>query len=532
MLHRLATFAAALLLAACGDALVRPAGPYDAPGQRLAVERLDVSERVACGISEGGAASCWGILPIGFSWIDAGVAARTVRDAMALDTGGDTLCAATSEGEVRCTDDELTLPPGPAVEAIAVGDAHVCAIRSGGAIECVGDPRSAPERFAVDGDQRDQNAKSIDAYAHRTCIIAEDEARCWGTTPTHGEAEERFDFPLPVRGTRGAQAVAVGRAHACVLIDAAVWCWGDNQSGAVGDPFADASPAPVQVDLPFDATWIDATGDRSCAGDGARAYCWGDNRDGLLGDGSALPRRTPTPVAVFADAIRELAGGLHVTCARLQSGLVACFGFDGDGMTGGETPIDGAAPRRMAAWPRSTALALGDQHACVIDAGASLWCVGRNEEGQLADESRQSAALPVRSALAAEADTVRAGATGTCVTARSGAETCWGGPIPAPVEREVPVSDAEQVAHGPMHSCAIDGSGAVWCWGDDAFGRAAGAEGDAPVLVDFEASARTIAVSRDTSCAIDTEGSVWCWGRSAAIDGRAVHAPAAVRFLP
>jgi alpha-tubulin suppressor-like RCC1 family protein len=132
-------------------------------------------------------------------------------------------------------------------DKIAVGDLTSCGIRSSGRVACWGG----------------------NVY-HQLGATAPDESRRVFT-----------DVPQ----IDGASSIAVGSSHACVLTAAgAVWCWGNNTDGVLGD----AGPsAPVQV-VPSGAKKLAASGSHACVITGdARVLCWGYNRSAALGLGFA-----------------------------------------------------------------------------------------------------------------------------------------------------------------------------------------------------------------------------------------------------
>jgi alpha-tubulin suppressor-like RCC1 family protein len=98
--------------------------------------------------------------------------------------------------------------------------------------------------------------------------------------------------------------LAVGDLHACALLGTgAVWCWGRNEFGAVGDNTM--GPSTVQVNaVPAleikDAVGIALGGAHSCARrQTGQVLCWGVNNFGQLGDASVALRPTPHAVGGF-----------------------------------------------------------------------------------------------------------------------------------------------------------------------------------------------------------------------------------------
>src|SRR6185295_3137956 len=97
---------------------------------------------------------------------------------------------------------------------------------------------------------------------------------------------------LPVRvKSLGASVVEVstGWSHTCARkSDSTLWCWGDNQSGQLGDGILSQTASPVQVSaLGASAVQVAAHGAHTCARrDDATLWCWGGNGNGELGNGT------------------------------------------------------------------------------------------------------------------------------------------------------------------------------------------------------------------------------------------------------
>ena len=117
-----------------------------------------------------------------------------------------------------------------------------------------------------------------------------DTLECWGSTllPT------QVALPGPVAN------VSVGNGHTCAVLDSgAVWCWGDNRHGQLGDGTTTTTDGPVAVTGLSGGAVAVAVNDRStCAAlTGGGAACWGDNTSGVLGDGTTTPSLTPVMVS-------------------------------------------------------------------------------------------------------------------------------------------------------------------------------------------------------------------------------------------
>src|SRR5207237_7044743 len=117
-----------------------------------------------------------------------------------------------------------------------------------------------------------------------------------------GKDTSYISAPVPVSipgGVSGWKSVAAGYRHTCAIANTGVtYCWGENQSGQLGDvvaPNNNANYTPTPVTGSF--VEISAGFNHTCAIDaGGTGFCWGSNADGKLGN--ATPGINPVPTAV------------------------------------------------------------------------------------------------------------------------------------------------------------------------------------------------------------------------------------------
>lgn len=192
----------------------------------------------------------------------------------------------------------------------------------------------------------------------------------------------------------------------------------------------------------------------------------------------------------------------------------------------------------------------GPTSACVLRADATVWCVGRNDLGQLglgtldvesSPDPVQVEGLPPVKQLAA--------GSGYCAVTVAGEVYCWGmnahrqyhgggnptwhgfgtlgsgdleSPVIAAPVRIPGLSDVEMVSSYWLKSCAIKSDGTLWCWGSNStsfsggpwFGCYDGWENlrvvTVPTLIPWASGIASASVGPN-GCALGKDGQLTCW---------------------
>lgn len=343
-------------------------------------------------------------------------------------------------------------------------------------------------------------------------------------------------MPSGVIARRAAMGLAAGGDHTCSIeYVGGVRCWGDNTYGQIGDNSTENRHVPVE--LPLRGVQVAAGLDFSCVlQKEGTAECWGHNQLGQLGDGTTDDHLTSTPLPTLQHIAAISAGAYHA-CALHSAGEVICWGNNtygelGRGGSGGFSPAPAPVPALSSG---VVALSMGYNHSCALKDDGSVWCWGRNADGQLGNGSNSDSSSPVRVALATKAAAIAAGAYHTCALSTHGVVYCWGdnafgelgGGSLLPSSRNVPEpvvglgGPVRLLASGGYHSCAVDGEGQTQCWGSNDWGElgnpsTAASEMPRPVpVLGLPDESRQLALGARHTCAVTAVGAVTCWGRGA-----------------
>jgi alpha-tubulin suppressor-like RCC1 family protein len=330
--------------------------------------------------------------------------------------------------------------------------------------------------------------------------------------------------PVPAARNPNWIMVDAGRFHACGIdVDHALFCWGDDLGGEIGDGAANPSVPrtnPTRVGTASDWTDVSAGGfggafpleeqlppGHTCGiRAGGALYCWGNNANGQLGDGTLTNRSAPTRIGGASDWTRVSTGGFH-TCGIRSGGALYCWGDNTQGQLGDGTNTSSTFPMRVGIATDWTLVSAGfSAHTCGIRSDGALYCWGDNTDGQLGDNTTTDRTIPTQVGTATDWMLVSAGGAGTyyigfgfgvatgftCGTRAGGALYCWGenglGQLGdgTMTNRSTPTriggaTDWKDISLGAVHSCGIRAGGALYCWGSNILGDGTTTDSTIPV---------------------------------------------------
>jgi alpha-tubulin suppressor-like RCC1 family protein len=379
-------------------------------------------------------------------------------------------------------------------------------------------------------------ASALEASGWHTCVLASGGVYCWGANFL-GQLGDgtMLNRRVPVQLSYFAadvSAVSTGTEHTCVVLSTGrAACWGANYAGQLGIGSQADRQVPVES-RGFDTqvSALSVGDDHNCALTrfGA-ALCWGKNEQAQLGDGTDINRQEPVLVNGLSSGVQMIAAGHRHSCALMTDGNVRCWGQNDSGQLGNGTVVNNAVPSQvMNLGGKAIALAVGNLHTCALLSTEDVRCWGRNDYGQLGDGTNTNRTTPVTpSNLLPGVTAISAGSEHTCALLTGGGVRCWGrndsGQIGdnTLVNRSTPVSvvglssGVLRLTSGLLHNCVNLVGGDVRCWGDNTYGGLGDGtffNRSTPVpVVGLSNGITDISAGIGHSCAVRNQ-TLLCWG--------------------
>ncbi len=215
--------------------------------------------------------------------------------------------------------------------------------------------------------------------------------------------------------------------------DNAIYAWGSNTSGNLGDNSRINRSSPVQVGNLSDWAQINV----SAAGSSTYAiktngtlWAWGQNDYGQLGMNDRVNRSSPVQVGALSNWAQVTGGSLFFVAIKTDGTIWSC-GYNFDGALGLGVTQDRSSPVQIGSLSDWAQVAAPRDHVLAVKTNGTLWAWGNNSEGQIGKGSPGSDSSPVQ----------------------IGALSTWA-----------------QVWGGNNNSFAVKTDGTLWVWGANASG--------------------------------------------------------------
>jgi len=319
--------------------------------------------------------------------------------------------------------------------------------------------------------------------------------------------------------------IVVGERHSLAIDQSdKLWAWGDNSVAQLGDGTNTDSSVPVSPDAQA-GNWvkvaIGANNSAAIRADGA-LFVWGSNYYGQLGDSSTTASLVMKQIAgTWSDVA---VGQGHVVAVKSDGSLWA-WGNNMNSQLGfakpSQTQSTQLIPKKVGSSTAWTKVAVGDNHSLGLQ-GSTLYAWGQNVLGQLGNGSNTDATSPVKIGTASWASIFAAGSTSAGINA-SGKLFVWGsnekgqlgdgGTLPSNTPKAFREADAfTSVALSTNSVLALRVDGAVWATGANGSGQLGdGTTSSKKTPVNTGFSANAVATGGFSSIAL-VGGQLYVWG--------------------
>jgi alpha-tubulin suppressor-like RCC1 family protein len=306
------------------------------------------------------------------------------------------------------------------------------------------------------------------------------------------------DVPVRVRMPRGTKVtgVSAGFAHTlAVTSTGGVLAWGKNYNSDLGNGNMTDSDVPVKPSLPAGTkvTAVAAGTDSSLVVTSTGAvFGWGYNNDGQLGNGSTGNNVPPGNVSLPAGTkVTAVAAGSWHSLGLTSTGTVLAWGYNADGELGDGNRTNSNVPVTVKLPPgtKVTAIAAGGFYCLALTSTGAVYAWGYNADGELGNGGTTSSDVPVRVKLPA----------GRVTAIAAGA----------------PLAGTGEATAGPGHSLALTSTGVVYAWGantDGELGNGSTKDAHVPVKVKLPGKATAVAVGQVSSLAMTSTHALFAWG--------------------
>ena len=324
-------------------------------------------------------------------------------------------------------------------------------------------------------------------YSHTVAIKSDGTLWSWGSNFRRQLGDNNYNnSAIPIQEYTKAtdwREVSAGDSHTIALKnDGTLWGWGSNYYGQIGDGTKQQKGIPTQESTQAD-NWIGVSAGYyhtvALKSDGT-LWSWGRNDYGQIGDNSSDDKWVPTQESSSSTEWSEISAGGYHTVALKTDGILWSWGRNDYGQVGDNSSDDKWVPTAVDTLVTNwIAIDAGGYHTLALGSDRTLWGWGRNGSGQLA--------------------------LGTSVNQ-----------VLVPTQESTLAADWKSVDAGALFSSALKTNGTLWSWGESRSGQI----GDSTTI---ERLVPTQEYTKDTnweqismggshSIAIKNDGTLWAWG--------------------
>ena len=208
--------------------------------------------------------------------------------------------------------------------------------------------------------------------------------------------------PVSVVGAHSFGNISAGSFHASGLKsdNGTAWCWGQNNSGQLGDGSATNRSSPVSVvgDHSFDKISAGNTFTLALKGNDGSCWAWGLGTSGQLAQGSSAVARS-SPVSVVGNHSFDkiaISGGSHALALKANDGSAWSWGFGTSGQLGDGSIITKSSPVSVVGGHSFIDISIDSISSFGLKANGEVWSWGSRLNGQLGDNYSEIATSPMQ----------------------------------------------------------------------------------------------------------------------------------------
>lgn len=240
---------------------------------------------------------------------------------------------------------------------------------------------------------------------YQTCgnSLFDDKLLCWGEYDFGNYSLQNYapKFSISQQEIPSVNNLAQGASSTCFTSGGAVYCFGDNSFGQLGNSsfMGSSSIDAINVTNMSSGVFLLASGNSfSCGVKSNKIFCWGDNNQKQFGATSFLDTSSSTPIeteGLPVGTIMSVEAGKEFACSLINS-KVYCWGSNDRGQLGRLSSIGGnssipAVVKLQDGTELSsvTSLSLGENHACALS-NNKIYCWGDNSSKQISNSTATS----------------------------------------------------------------------------------------------------------------------------------------------
>lgn len=303
-----------------------------------------------------------------------------------------------------------------------------------------------------------------------------------GPEATNLASTTSYSSPVLVPITFGNLPEGISLDNALALsVNNYMFAWGRNSQYECGDGTITKVTAPKMIGTSVWSRTASGSNHSLAIRSDNTLWAWGFNGYGQLGVNDTSPKSLPVQVGALSDYSR-IAGGTF-SSYFIRSGQLWSVGRNQSGQLGDGSTVDKSSPVQIGTlntW--SEVFASEDETAFAIKTDGTLWAWGKNNFGQVGDNSTITRSSPVQIGTLTNWYTVSNGGFGALAVKNDGTLWAWGlngsgqlgdGSL---TNRSSPVqigtlTNWSRAYLGTSHAVAVKTNGTIWSWGGNGLGQ-------------------------------------------------------------